>query len=59
VVKEFGDILRGDFRRFDEAIAERHAYIARLEDEYQREHEDEKTRSLRRRFTRWFGRGRR
>lgn len=25
VVKEFGDILSGDFRRFDKAIAERHA----------------------------------
>jgi hypothetical protein len=56
VVNEFGDILRGDFRRFDEAIAERRAYIARLETDYQRGLADEETRSLRRRFTRWFGR---
>jgi hypothetical protein len=59
VVKEFRDILRGDFRRFDEAIAERHAYIARLEAAYQRELADEETRSFHRRFTRWFGRARR
>jgi hypothetical protein len=58
VVKDFGDILRGDFRRFDEAIAERRAYIARLEADYQRELADEETRSLRRRFTRWLGRRR-
>jgi hypothetical protein len=59
VVKQFGDILRGDFRRFDEAIAERRAHIARLEADYQRELADEETRSMRRRFTRWFGRRRR
>jgi hypothetical protein len=48
VVKQFGDILRGAFRRFDEAIAERRAHIARLEADYQRELADEETRSMRR-----------
>jgi HsdM N-terminal domain len=59
VVKGFGDILRGDLRRFDQAIGERRAHISRLEADYQRELASEETRSLRRRFSRWFGRLRR
>ena len=39
VVRDFGDVLRGDFGRFDEAIAARRAYISRLEDEPQVEQE--------------------
>jgi hypothetical protein len=37
VVEEFGDVLHGDFDRFDQAIAERETYIASAERDYQRE----------------------
>ena len=39
VVRELVDILRGDFRRFEEAIAARRVTIARLEEQLQRESE--------------------
>jgi hypothetical protein len=40
VVREFVDILRGDFRRFEEAIAARRVTIARLDEQLQRESQD-------------------
>jgi hypothetical protein len=59
VVKQFGDILRGDFRRFDQAIAERRAYIARHEAEYQRELQREESHGRRRDLAGWWRRRRR
>jgi hypothetical protein len=41
IVKDFADVLEGDFRRFDEAIAQRRIEIDRLEEEYQRETQTE------------------
>jgi hypothetical protein len=40
VVRAFVDILRGDFRRFEEAIAARSVTIARLDQQLQRESQD-------------------
>jgi hypothetical protein len=52
VVREFGDILGGDFGRFEEAIAARRAHISRLEDDLRREQERERPGGLRGLFRR-------
>jgi hypothetical protein len=59
VIQEFGDVLRGDFRRFDQAISERTAYIAAAERQYQRELLEEATARPPTRLERWFRRWRR
>jgi hypothetical protein len=58
VIQEFGDVLRGDFARFDQAIAERAAYIAQAEQDYQRELLREATARPPTRLARWFRRWR-
>ena len=56
VVGEFGDVLRGDFRRFDQAIAERTAWIENAEREYQRELAEEASSRSAKGFARLFRR---
>jgi hypothetical protein len=56
VVREFGDVLRGDFGRFDQAIAERVAYITQAEQAYQRELLREATARPPTRLARWIRR---
>ena len=58
VVGEFGDVLRGDFRRFDQAIAERTAWIENDEQEYRRELAEEAAARSAKGFARWFRRRR-
>jgi hypothetical protein len=58
VVQEFGDVLRGDFSRFDQAIAERRAYIAEAEVDYQRELRQQAAVRPRSRIAQWFRRRR-
>ena len=58
VVREFDDVLRGDFRRFDQAIAENRVHVARLEAAYQRELREEVAHRRRGGFSRWLRRRR-